>query len=90
MTRIGTVESFARIETEARRLARSGKYQSFISIELTLLARGYRDAPRVFANPWTRHELDRICEQARHANERAVGAHPILADTARRPTAPGG
>ena len=83
------VESLARIETEARKLARSGQYQSFISIELALLARGYRDAAKVFANPWTQHELDRICEQARQAIGREKAVHSILVDTPRPSTAPG-
>ena len=61
---IGYRERVARIETEARRLARSGQHSGFRSIERTLSAGGYREAPRVFANRWTQYELDRLCEQA--------------------------
>jgi hypothetical protein len=57
-------ERFARIETEARKLARSGQHRWSHSIEMALLARGYRDAPNVFANCWTQYELDRLREQA--------------------------
>ena len=57
-------ERVAHIETEARKLARSGQHRSFSSIELALLSRGYREALKVFANRWTQCELDRICEQS--------------------------
>jgi hypothetical protein len=67
-------ERFARIETEARKLARSGQHRWSHSIEMALLARGYRDAPRVFANRWTQCELDRLCEQATHARVGAAAA----------------
>jgi hypothetical protein len=58
-------ERAERIETEARRLARSGQHQGFSSIQFALAARGYREAPKVLANRWTQYELDRICAQAR-------------------------
>ena len=61
-----TRERLARIETEARTLARSGKYHSFTSIKNLLLAHGYPEAHKVFANRWTRSELDRLCQQAQH------------------------
>jgi hypothetical protein len=57
-------ERLARIETEARTLARSGNYRSFISIKMMLLASGYSEAHKVFANRWTQFELDRLCQQA--------------------------
>jgi hypothetical protein len=54
----------AYIVTEARRLARSGEHFSSKSILAVFLGSGFREANRVFANRWTRSELDRICEQA--------------------------
>jgi hypothetical protein len=66
----GTRERSAQIETEARVLARSGKYLSSRSIQRVLLTQGFWEAHKVFANRWTRSELDRLCEQARrHAGE---------------------
>jgi hypothetical protein len=67
-------ERFARIETEARKLAHSGQHRWSHSIEMALLARGYRDAPKVFANRWTQYELDRLYEQAAHARGEAAAA----------------
>jgi hypothetical protein len=54
----------ARIETEARRLARSGRFLSSRSIEQALLAEGFPEAHQVFRNLWTHSELNRLCEQA--------------------------
>jgi hypothetical protein len=59
-------ERLARIETEARTLARSGNYYGFSSIKNLLLTRGYPEANKVFANRWTQSELDRLCRQAQH------------------------
>jgi hypothetical protein len=67
--RQGFVERLAQIETEARRLARSGNYSSAISIELALLVQGYREASKLFANPWTQCEIERLCEQAIRARQ---------------------
>jgi len=61
-----TLDQVAQIETEARKLARSGKYRSFRSIQTVLQARGLPKVPKVFANRWTCTELDRLCEQALH------------------------
>jgi hypothetical protein len=61
-----TRERLARIETEARTLARSGNYQSFSPIKSLLLSHGYPEAHKVFANRWTQFELDRLCQQAQH------------------------
>ncbi len=52
------------IESEARKLARSGQYHTFRSIEAALLARGFDEVRAVFRNRWTCFELDRICQQA--------------------------
>jgi hypothetical protein len=62
--RPGKLDQLARIESEARKLARSGRYRSFGSIQTILLAQGFAEVPRVFANRWTCAELDRLCEQA--------------------------
>jgi hypothetical protein len=70
----GMLDQLARIETEARKLARSGEHRGFGSIQRVLLARGFAQAHKVFANRWTCSELDRLCEQAQHANRgEAVG-----------------
>jgi hypothetical protein len=54
----------AEIETQARKLARSGKYHGFEPIETILLAQGFKQVHKVFANRWTRFELDRLCKLA--------------------------
>jgi hypothetical protein len=53
----------ARIETEARRLARSGVHYNHNSVRAVLLSQGFSESHKVFANRWTCSELDRICEQ---------------------------
>jgi hypothetical protein len=58
----------AQIETEARKLARSGRYAGAIGIQWALLAHGY-DTRKVFANRWTHSELDRLCDQAIRAGK---------------------
>ena len=68
----GLIERIARIETEARRLAWSGQHKSFSSIEMALLMQGYEEAPKVCANPWTRSELNRLCDQARRDSNGAA------------------
>ena len=70
-----TSNQVAQIETEARRLARSGKHHSFRSIQAALLARGLPKVPKVFANRWTCTELDRLCEQTLRRLDPAVGAN---------------
>lgn len=62
MTR-GT-EAIAYIETEARRLARSGSHYGWRSIESALLDRNLTGVRKVFANRWTQFELDRLCAKA--------------------------
>ncbi len=69
----GIRERLARIETEARTLARSGEFGSSRSVEVALVAKGYQEAHKIFANRWTRSEIDRLCELAnyrRQATER--------------------
>ena len=59
--RAGTAAQRAHIESEARRLARSGKHSDWQSIETALLTQNrFNEVPRVFANAWTRSELDRL------------------------------
>jgi hypothetical protein len=57
-------ERLARLETEARRLAWSGRYPHSTSIQRMLIAKGYRDTTSVF-NLWNHAELNRICERAK-------------------------
>jgi hypothetical protein len=59
------VERLAQIETEARRMARSGVYVEYSAIQWRLEERGFSDAHRLFKNPWTRAEIDRLCRLAR-------------------------
>jgi hypothetical protein len=59
-------DRLARIETEARALARSGNHYGFSSIKNLLLTRGYPEADKVFANRWTQSEVDRLCRQAHY------------------------
>jgi len=61
------IEELARLETEARRLAHSGAYSHFAEVRRELIARGYEDAWKIFKNPWTRSEIDRLCNLARRA-----------------------
>jgi hypothetical protein len=61
----GMLAQRARIESEARKLAHSGDHSGWRSIERALLSRSLTQVPYVFANAWTRSELDRLCRQAR-------------------------
>ena len=56
-------QRLARIETEARELARSGDYFTFCSIEAAL-ERRFLEACKLFANKWTQAEVDRLCNRA--------------------------
>jgi hypothetical protein len=62
--RPGLQDRRARIETEARKLARSGAHYDHKSIRVALLNQGFSESYKVFENPWTGCELDRICAQA--------------------------
>src|SRR5438128_2014532 len=57
-------EQRAVIETKARKLAWSGRHRSYASIRSELQSQGYEGVVKLFANEWTRSELDRICGQA--------------------------
>ena len=59
------VERSAQIETEARRLARSGIYMGFRAIARRLVEQGYKEAPKLFENRWTQQELNRLCYTSR-------------------------
>jgi len=83
----GLQDRIDRIETDARRLAQSGLYKDFSSIEMALLVQGYRDAVIVFANRWTQSELDRLCDRARNCAPSivpAMGADWIWPKTAKQ------
>jgi len=58
------VERLAQVETEARRLANSGDFQSFRTIRRELIAAGYEEARQIFRNPWTQSEINRLCDLA--------------------------
>jgi hypothetical protein len=54
----------AQIETKARQYAHSGYHSDFSTIEARLIKAGYQGTRKLFANPWTQQELNRICRQA--------------------------
>jgi hypothetical protein len=58
-------ERLAQIETEARKLAHSGTYLGFRSIQNCLVASGYAEASKLFKNRWTQTEIDRLCRMSR-------------------------
>ena len=60
----GVLDRLAHVETEARKMARSGEYRNSGSIHMALLAIGVVEASRLFSNRWTCSELDRLCRQA--------------------------
>ncbi|HEY7246986.1 MAG TPA: hypothetical protein VH678_24195 [Xanthobacteraceae bacterium] len=69
----GMLAERARIETEARKLGWSGEYGGWRSIERALLGQGrFTQVPYVFANLWTRSELDRVCREARLRRKQRV------------------
>lgn len=59
------IERIANIETEARRLANSGAFNNFVAVRRELIASGYKEAWKMFNNPWTQSEIDRLCTLAR-------------------------
>jgi hypothetical protein len=63
--RPGVAEERARIESEARQLARSGEHSGWPSIKRALLQRAFTQVPYIFANAWTCSELDRLCQEAK-------------------------
>jgi hypothetical protein len=69
----GMGEERARIESEARRLARSGQHTGWSSIQAALLAQGrFTQISYVFSNLWTCSELDRLCQQEQRRNKEGV------------------
>jgi hypothetical protein len=63
--RAGLVRERAIIETEARKLALSGCYAGWLAIQCVLMEQpGYTQVSRVFANEWTRSELNRLCARS--------------------------
>ena len=72
--RAGVKEERARIESEARKLARSGEHNGWWSIQAALSTQGrFTQIPRVFANLWTCLELDRLCQQAQLRGDEESG-----------------
>jgi hypothetical protein len=72
--RAGMHAQRAQIESEARKLARSGQHYGWRSIERALLEQGrFSQVPNVFANAWTRSELDRLCQQAQRLRKPRAG-----------------
>ena len=59
------INDLARIETQARALARSGKYRSHVAIRNVLEASGFELTAKIFDNRWSQTEIDRLCHQAR-------------------------
>jgi hypothetical protein len=55
-------EILARIETQARKLARTGEHPDWWSVENTIVDAGYPEARRLFANRWTQVEISRLCQ----------------------------
>ena len=71
--RAGVKEERARIESEARKLARSGDHNSWWSIRAALLAQGrFTQISYIFGNLWTCLELDRLCQKAQLQNKEGV------------------
>jgi hypothetical protein len=50
-----------RLETEARRMARSGAFVGFHAVQRRLLDTGFVEAQKLFKNRWTQAEIDRLC-----------------------------
>jgi hypothetical protein len=70
----GLGEERARIESEARRLARSGEHSGWWSIKTALLAQcRFTQVPSVFNNLWTCSELDRLCHEAQLRHKERAG-----------------
>jgi hypothetical protein len=68
-------ERLANIETNARLYAHSGDHLDFTTIEARLIREGYPEARKLFANLWTRNEVNRICQ---HAFDRTKGPEAFL------------
>ena len=74
------------ITNEAREMARSGDFCSWRLIEIELrFMRGIREAAGCFTDPELRDELDRLCRQARPAEEIVI-SRPAIAPS--RPAVP--
>jgi hypothetical protein len=64
--RAGIAAERARVESEARRLAHSGDYTGWRSIERALLTQNcFTQVSYILGNEWTQSELDRLCHLAR-------------------------
>jgi len=72
-------EEMATAETAARKLARSGQYHSYSTIRHELLTRGYFAAQKIFRNPWTIAEIDRICASSRNPEQLVITGTSVSA-----------
>ena len=70
----GMLAQRARIEREARKLAHSGHHSGWRSIERALMSRSLTQVPYVFANAWTRSELDRFADKRDSSAKTIKGA----------------
>jgi hypothetical protein len=58
-------DDLARIETQVRSMARSGKYRSHVEIRNALERAGVELTAQIFKNRWSQTEIDRLCDRAR-------------------------
>ena len=71
-------ERYAQIETEARRMAKTGIYLGYRAIASRLVDRGYAEAPKLFRNRWTQQEIDRLCYASRLEAGSGQPSCPVL------------
>ncbi len=55
----------------ADKMARSGEYSNWLSIEWELRSRGYIRAHQLLDDEWIRDRLDRLCDAAREIRQDA-------------------
>lgn len=53
------------IVLKAEKLACSGKFQNWLSIEFALRSEGFSDAREALDRDWVRERLDTLCDKAR-------------------------
>ena len=62
-------ERLSFINKEAYKLAKTGAYSDWLSIEIVLRGDGFTEARRVLDNERMRKELDELCKKARYKEE---------------------
>ena len=62
-------ERLSFIHKEVYRLAKTGKYSDWSSIEIALIGNGFNEARRVLENERMRKELDELCSRVRSETE---------------------